>query len=229
VSFVNRVSHELRAPLTNLLLNTDLALDATAPDDAAARKRLGLIREESSRLARIVDNVLAFARIERGRWTSHADAREPRELLEQLRAAFAPVFARRGIVCEYECTVTGPLRMDHDALAQILANLLANIERHAGDGARASLRLTATENHFVAEAADDGPGIPAAERARVFQPFGRGVMRVNEPGGGTGLGLAISRDLAERLGGRLELISSATGARFRLTLPLQPATTPHQP
>lgn len=220
VSFVNRVSHELRTPLTNLLLNTDLALDGLPVGDGKVRRRLGLIREETSRLSRIVDNVLAFARIERGTVENRAVACDAGRVLGEVRENFAPLFERKSIVCHYHEEVEGEVTLDRDALSQILSNLLSNVEKYAGEGAKASVRLVADPARLVAEVADDGPGIPDHSRKRIFLPFERAGSRVDEGASGTGLGLAISRDLAERMGGRLELVPAITGAMFRLTVPL---------
>lgn len=219
VSFVNRVSHELRTPLTNLLLNTDLALDSLPVEDGKVRRRLGLIREETSRLSRIVDNVLAFARIERGAAESRNISCDPSEVLREVRENFAPLFERKSIVCLYDERSAGEVVLDRDAFSQILSNLLSNVEKYAGDGAKAAVRLSADVGCFVAEVEDDGPGIPADARKRIFLPFERAGSRVNEGASGTGLGLAISRELAERMGGRLELVPVVAGAKFRLVIP----------
>jgi signal transduction histidine kinase len=220
VSFVNGVSHELRTPLTNLLLNTDLALDSLPVEDGKVRRRLGLIREETSRLSRIVDNVLAFARIERGTAESRSVSCDPGDVLREVRDNFAPLFERKSIVCQYDERQAGEVMLDRDAFSQILSNLLSNVEKYAGEGAKAVVRLSEDEGHFVVEVEDDGPGIPADARKRVFLPFERAGSRVNEGATGTGLGLAISRELAERMGGRLELVPAVVGAKFRLVIPL---------
>ncbi|WP_264486683.1 sensor histidine kinase [Luteolibacter arcticus] len=220
VSFVNRVSHELRTPLTNLLLNTDLALDGLPVEDGKVRRRLGLIREETSRLSRIVDNVLAFARIERGTSEAHAVSCSATEVLGEVRESFAPLFERKSIVCDYHEDVQGDVMLDRDALSQILSNLLSNVEKYAGEGAKASVRLSIEGSQLVAEVEDDGPGVPANSRKRIFLPFERAGSRIDEGASGTGLGLAISRDLAERMGGQLELMPSAGGSKFRLAVPL---------
>lgn len=219
VSFVNQVSHELRTPLTNLLLNTDLALDSLPVEDGKIRRRLGLIREETSRLSRIVDNVLAFARIEKGTAESRNMSCDPDEVLGGLQESFAPLFERKSIVCEYDDYLKGDLTLDRDALWQILSNLLSNVEKYAGEGAKAVVRFPEVAGQFVVEVEDDGPGIPADARKRVFLPFERAGSRVNEGASGTGLGLAISRELAERMGGRLELVPADRGAKFRLVIP----------
>lgn len=220
VSFVNRVSHELRTPLTNLLLNTDLALDGLEQDSPRVRRRLGLIREETARLSRIVDNVLAFARIERGQGRPVVAPCDVGRLVTEVHENFAPLFERKSIVCNCEVRTPESLPVDRDALAQIAANLLSNVEKYAGESAQARILATVEGDRLVLEVGDDGPGIPAAQRERVFQPFERALSRVDEGASGTGLGLAISRELARRMGGQLALKPSARGAVFRLEIPL---------
>lgn len=221
VSFVNRVSHELRTPLTNLLINTDLALDGLSVEDGKVRRRLGLIREETSRLSRIVDNVLAFARIEREQGEPHQSTCDVDRIIAELRENFAPLFERKSIVCQYENHVSNPVLIDRDAFSQILSNLLSNVEKYAGESSQARVSLTETQGKFVVEVEDNGPGIPATAHKRVFMPFERAGSRVDEGASGTGLGLAISRELAQRMGGRLELEPCRQGAKFRLVIPLR--------
>jgi signal transduction histidine kinase len=218
VSFVNRVSHELRTPLTNLMLNTDLALDGLPADDGKARRRLGLIREETARLSRIVDNVQTFALMEKGKPQSHAAPCDVAKVISEWREIFAPLFERKSITCDYDCNIASPTPLDRDAFSQIVSNLLSNVEKYAGEGARARLTVSIEDDQLIAEVEDNGPGIPAAARQRVFLAFERVGSRVDEGATGTGLGLTISRDLALQMGGRLELLDAA---RFRLTLPLE--------
>lgn len=221
VSFVNRVSHELRTPLTNLLLNADLALDGLPAEDGRARRRLGLIREETSRLSRIVDNVLAFSRMERDAIRPPGGGRGAGTVLEEIRGMFGPLLERKSIRCEFVDLTGGDAAVDGDALSQILSNLLSNVEKYAGEGASARVSLSEERGRLIAEIEDDGPGIPTSSAERVFRPFERGGSRVDEGASGTGLGLAISRELARGMGGGLELVPSSRGAKFRLEIPLE--------
>lgn len=220
VSFVNRVSHELRTPLTNLLLNTDLALDGLPAVDEKIRRRLGLIREETARLSRIVDNVQTFARIERGKSEIHPHACDVEMLAGELRENFAPLFARKSIRCGFDFRLNREVPVDRDALSQILSNLLSNVEKYAGESAQALVTISENAGELIVEVEDDGPGIPTEARSRIFLPFERAGSRVNEGATGTGLGLSISSDLARQMGGRLELLTVSQGAKFRLVLPL---------
>ena len=220
VSFVNRVSHELRTPLTNLLLNTDLAMDALPVSDAKVRRRLGLIREETARLSRIVDNVQTFARMERGHGDTRPAACDVAKVVAGLRDTFAPLFERKSISCEFDCQISEEIAIDPDALAQILSNLLSNVEKYAGESATARVGIFQTNGELVVEVEDSGPGVPASARKRIFLPFERAGSRVDEGATGTGLGLAISRDLADAMGGKLELVDGG-GTKFRLSVPLR--------
>lgn len=220
VSFVNRVSHELRTPLTNLLLNTDLALDGLHEDDAKTRRRLQLIREETSRLSRIVDNVQTFSRLRRrDHLTPHSPTSDVDALARRVMENFAPLFSRKGIRIHYQSHIHHPLPVDGDAISQILSNLLSNVEKYAGENSTAEFTLTQSRDHLTVNIHDSGPGIPLGAEHRIFKPFERASSRVNEGATGTGLGLSISRDLAEQAGGRLILIPSEKGAHFLLEIP----------
>lgn len=229
VSFVNRVSHELRTPLTNLLLNTDLALDGLPVEDGRIRRRLGLIREETARLSRIVDNVQTFARIERGKSEIMPAACDVTKVMQELKENFTPLFERKSIFCEFDCRLTDELVLDRDALSQILSNLLSNVEKYAGDSAIARVAILLDAGRMLVEVEDNGPGIPASARSRIFLPFERAGSHITEGVTGTGLGLSISRDLAEQMGGTLELVPTAGGAKFRLDIPVGDAGRFFQP
>lgn len=216
VSFVNRVSHELRTPLTNMLLNLDAASEHI--EEGTASRRLGLVREEARRLSRLIENVLTFSRRDRGELDVKARACDPAAVIDSVVEQFAPSFARRDIHVQ---RTTGPMRnclVDGDALAQIIANLLSNVEKYAPVGA-VEIHSRFEHDELVITMADEGPGIPASAAERIFQPFERLNSRITEGVTGTGLGLAIARDLAHRMGGTLRLIPSTRGAVFELRVP----------
>ena len=220
VSFVNRVSHELRTPLTNMLLNLDVVQDALPEPDAPYAPRLTLVREEAGRLARLIENVLTFSRREQGTLKIRASECHPREVVDAILTQFAAAFARRGITVTREHEGDdAPCVLDADALSQIVANLFSNIEKYAPN-APAHVRTSLRDNAFSLTVSDGGPGIPAAERDRIFEPFARVDDSVTAGVTGTGLGLSIARDLAERMGGRLRLEASETGASFHLQVPV---------
>jgi signal transduction histidine kinase len=149
--------------------------------------------------------------------------REPVELGEVLRSVVAELDVR---LAEQRRTVTIAGRRDDWAcgdpgnVARILRILLDNALRHAPPPGGVRAELTQVDGRAGVAIADDGPGVPAEDRERIFERFARGR---DAEGGGFGLGLAIGRELARRMGGDLALEDSAGGARFVLWLPRSPA------
>ncbi|GAA5130856.1 HAMP domain-containing histidine kinase [Luteolibacter yonseiensis] len=223
VSFVNRVSHELGTPLTNLTLNLDLATEVLTSRPAEARRRLGLVAEEIERLSRLVANVLTFSRRERDTLELKPVRCMPGEIIGRTLESFRPALERRGIVIEARISADNPALLDADALSQITGNLLSNVEKYATAGRWLGLEAVQDGGLLTLEVRDHGPGIPAVSRQRIFKPFERVLQTTNEGASGTGLGLAIGQDLAGRMGGTLELMETGQGAAFRLRIPAPPA------
>lgn len=225
VSFVNRVSHELRTPLTNILLNVDLAADAMEREDTASGRRLVLVQEEARRLGRLIDNVLTFSRHEQGHREFNPHACVPASVIKDVVAQFAPSFARRVLEVRLHGQVNAACLLDADGVAQILANLLSNVEKYV-TGGLVEIATTLNDGMLIITVSDSGPGIPAREAERIFRPFERIGNGINEGASGTGLGLAIARDLAVSMGGALRLLPRERGASFELRLPAPPAAPP---
>lgn len=222
VSFVNRVSHELRSPLTNIRLNVDLAADSIEDAPAEASRRLDLVQEEARRLGRLIDNVLTFSRHEQGHVQQAPRACVPESVLRAVVEQFAPSFARRALIVERSGNAVAACLLDPDALAQILSNLLSNVEKYVPGGV-VEIAALLEEGMLTITVTDSGPGIPASAAERIFLPFERLQERVSEGSSGTGLGLAIARDLAMGMGGSLRLVPAARGACFELRVPAPPA------
>jgi len=216
VSFVNRVSHELRTPLTNMLLNLDAAAEHI--EEGPATRRLRLVREEARRLSRLIENVLTFSRRDREDVPVSARACDPAAVIDTVIEQFTPSFARRGVGVKLTSDSMRNCLLDGDALAQIIANLLSNVEKYAPVGT-VEISCRIENDELVLSVVDEGPGIPASAAERVFQPFERLNSRLTEGVTGTGLGLAIARELAHRMGGTLSLLPSAKGATFELRVP----------
>lgn len=217
VSFVNRVSHELRTPMTNILLNLDV-IEESVPDSGASR--FGLVREEAGRLSRLIENVLTFSRQEEGCLKLNPGPCVPAEIVSGIAQQFEPALLRRGItLTRTHEGAKAEAKMDADALAQITANLLSNVEKYA-PGAAAVVHTRQSGDEFTLTVSDAGPGIAPAAAAQIFEPFFRVDDRVQAGVSGAGLGLSIARDLAQQMGGTLKLIPSEKGACFELYLPL---------
>jgi signal transduction histidine kinase len=216
--FVADASHELRTPLARLRTEIEVAR-AVTPDDAEV---LGRLFEEVADLQRLTDDLLVLARSDAG--AAGGEGR-PVDLddvvLEEARAVDARGHGIDGIDTRQ---VSAAQVVGHrDQLRRIVANLLDNAVRHAA--ASVTLRLAEINGVVTLEVTDDGPGIPSARQAEVFERFGRLDGSRNADRGGTGLGLAIARDLVERHGGTIVVDPDyAAGARFVVTLPSSSAS-----
>jgi signal transduction histidine kinase len=211
--FVADAAHELRSPLARI--RAQLEVDEAHPASADPAATHGSVLAETGRLQRLVDDLLLLARGDAGALDlTRAGPVDLDDVVEQ------QVGARRGRAGpQIDSRDVRPVQVRGDAgqLARAVANLLDNAVRHA----RSAVTVTLAEagGEAVLSVADDGPGIPAADRDRVFERFTR-LDSARSADGGAGLGLAIARDIAERHGGGLALHSVApAGARFVFTLP----------
>lgn len=224
--FASAVTHELRTPLTTFRMYSEMLADGVVREPVAQREYLETLRQESDRLSRVVENVLAWSRLEQGRFASRREPVQVADLLDRLR----PVLSRRLADAGGELVVTATpaaaaavLATDEDAVGQILFNLVDNAAKYARDAAdrRVHLEAEIADGTLLLRVRDHGPGIPAALQKRIFAPFDRGAVPLasnDQPG--VGLGLALARGLATDLGGALRLAPGAGGATFELRLPL---------
>jgi two-component system OmpR family sensor kinase/two-component system sensor histidine kinase QseC len=213
-AFVADAAHELRSPLTALKLQLQLLKRAgTETERAAAAEALAA---GIDRAARLVEQLLTLARTEPG-----ADATTQRlDLSELVREAVAdtvPLALARGTQFELHAEAPVPIDGDRAALSALVRNLADNAVRYSPPGTRVELQVSAPDGEPMLQVDDAGPGIPAAERERVFDRFYRRGL-ADEPG--TGLGLAIVRGVAQRHGATLQLGDSPLGGlrvilRFR--------------
>lgn len=220
VTFVNRVSHELGTPLTNMTLNLELAARTLRSEPEAAGQRLEKVREEVGRLGRLVSNVLSYSRADH---QEHLVTCSPDEVIGDVLSQFRPALQRRDIEISWKPNAPNPATLDKDALSQIVWNLISNVEKYAAKGKWLGITTMQSKDSLRIEISDRGDGIPASERKRVFRAFERVSDSTSEGVSGTGLGLTISRDLAQAMGGKLEILDPDQGSAFCLTLPLHPA------
>ena len=137
-------------------------------------------------------------------------------LCEQAYAAYGEEARRRGIEYAKNFGARPTILSDGDRVLQIISNLLSNAFRWTPDGGRVELGLAASNGRISVAVDDNGPGVPVAERERIFRPFW------SRDDSGTGLGLAIAHELAVALGGSIELESQkGKGSRFELLLPAE--------
>ncbi len=221
VSFVNQVSHELKTPLTNIRMYAELLesdLEESGDDQAGTqRSHLKVIVEESQRLSRLIGNVLTFAQKQRGQISPHFRPAVVDEVIASVIERFEPAFRRRGLEVVLEGSAGSSVDVDVDALEQILGNLLSNVEKYASSGKCLEITSRQENDYTSIVISDDGPGIPARHRERIFRPFQRLSNHIADSPG-TGIGLTIARQLARLHGGDLLLLPAKRGASFEIRL-----------
>jgi signal transduction histidine kinase len=196
-SFVANVAHELRSPLASLRVQVDVARrHGATPEDEAD------LAAELDRLSALVDDLLVLARLDAGEAPPPVPPAEPASVLP----AFATDDEPRVLVGKVD---TGTLPLTALELERVVGNLVDNARRHARSRVDVSFRRTTTGG--VLAVADDGDGIPAADRERVFDRFSRLDGARDRDSGGTGLGLAIVRELVQQRGGDIRLGDSSYG------------------
>lgn len=216
VTFVNQVSHELKTPLTNIRLYAELLEGRLDEDQTKARRDLSVIVSESQRLSRLINNVLGFARQGRSEPTLSAGLHAPEDVISDVLRQFAPALKRASLSVELHLAAPKTMRMDKDAIAQIVANLVSNVEKYAAGGGTVSIHCIQDKGQVRLRIHDRGPGVAPAFRKRLFEPFSRAQSALTEGVSGTGIGLALARQIAEAHGGSLRLLESEEGACFEL-------------
>ena len=212
--FVSTVSHELRTPLA-AIYGAALTLrraDMPLPDDQR-QELLGVIADEADRLARIVNDILWTSRIESGAMQVQIESCDAADLATTVVQA-----ARLHLPAGVALDLTGAadlLRVaaDPDKVRQVLANLVDNAVKYSPGGGRVEVALERHDGAVRFAVSDEGLGIPAGERERVFEKFYRLDPGLTRGVGGTGLGLFICRELARRMDGWIWIEGTSPGAR----------------
>lgn len=220
--FVSAVTHELRTPLTTLCMYSQM-LESGMVGEESRHEYVGSLRRESERLAKIVENVLEFARLGGTRRGQRTERVRLDGLLahvsESLRARVSAAGMGLNVVIDDGAGVT--LAGDEITLQRIVTNLVENACKYGASPAGVvTLRGMVRGSLAIIEVSDQGPGIPDADRARIFEPFERGHDLETETKQGLGLGLPLARGLARELGGDLRLVNRrGRGATFELSVP----------
>jgi heavy metal sensor kinase len=220
-AFLADASHELRTPVAVLRAELEVALRSPSTP-ASARGVLESMNEETGRLSRLTDDLLALARADAGRLElvrKASDLAVPAERAVRLLSSSA---ARRGVSVSARLD-PAPARIDPDRIAQVAVNLMDNAIRHSPAGGTIEVETGLGDGQAFLSVTDEGSGIPDELAERIFERFSRGDSARGRESGGTGLGLAIALAIAEAHSGSLALEDrAAPGSRFVLRLPAIP-------
>jgi K+-sensing histidine kinase KdpD len=217
-ALLRSVSHDLRTPLATIRAVTSDLREGAVYDDATKDDLLDLVGDEADRLDRLVGNLLSLSRIEAGSLAPETQPVAMEELLGDRVRRLKRVL--RNVRMQVDVPFTLPLaEIDYTLVGQVVTNLLENAARHSPEGGTIRVRGRERNGWIEVTVADQGPGVPERDRARIFESFSRG-----DGSESSGIGLAICKAIVEAHGGTIEVgDANGGGAQFAFTLPV------HQP
>lgn len=221
--FFANAAHDLRTPLAGIMAAIGVVLaNEPAGITPPLHRMLTNIDRAAAAMGRLVDDLLELGRLQRGRMNIATEPRDLRVIAAQAARAIEPLAEARGqrvsVALPQEPI---PVLADAPRLERAILNLLGNAQKYGRDGGRIDLRIERHPGEAIVVVADDGPGIPVEDQARIFERFYRPDAASSRQIVGSGLGLPIVKLLTELHGGHVAVESSSgVGATFRIALPL---------
>jgi two-component system phosphate regulon sensor histidine kinase PhoR len=229
--FVANVSHELKTPLALVRMFGEMLQSGRVRDEDKKQQYLDIIVGESERLSALIENVLDFARVERGRQAYELAEGDVGEAVSRAVGVYRYRAEREGIELALEVAPgLPPVRLDERALELAVMNLIDNALKYAPGSQVVTLRVAQEGGSVVVRVIDRGPGVPAEDQGRIFERFVRGAAARASASGrpirGSGIGLALVKHIAESHGGRAWVESTpGQGATFALSIPVHGKST----
>ena len=218
--FLSSVSHEFRTPLSSIRSFSEILLNYENEDPDTVKEFISIIHEESERLSRLVDDLLDLTKIESGRAEWRMTELALTDVIENALRNASSLARESNVALRLEAGDVPTVEGDRDRLVQVVTNLVSNALKFAPEGSRIDVKVLMDGERVRVDVDDEGPGVPEADREKIFEKF----HQVHQPDGdgprGTGLGLPISREIVSHLGGDLWVEPRRpTGSRFSFTLP----------
>ena len=219
--FVSNVSHELRTPLSSIRVFGEYMRLGRVEKAEKIRQYGEYIEAESRRLTQLINNILDFSKIESAEKKYRFCDTDLVELVEQTVAAFEVPLRDKGVSISFRADAAPRLRVDKDAIAQVLMNLLDNAVKYSDGRKDIDVRVAASRSEVSIAVEDHGIGIPAAEQKKIYEKFYRVGSTLVHDVKGSGLGLSIVQHVVQAHGGRVELESvPGHGSTFTIVLPV---------
>lgn len=221
--FAAHVSHELRSPITQIRLKAEALQIGLATDEADRTRHYDVIARESERLSRLVDNVLDFAAIERGRKKYTFRPGDVGSTVLRVVEASKVAMETRGMIIDLELPEDLPVVWhDTDATSQVVTNLLSNAAKYGQEAAWIGIVVAAVEGEVTIAVSDRGIGIASEEQRQIFEQYYRSSDPLARRRKGTGIGLTIVKYIMEAHGGRVSVRSApGEGSTFTLYFPVR--------
>ena len=221
--FVANVSHELRTPVSIIRLNAETLLDGAIERPEIARKFLEAQMRSADRLAALVSDLLEISRIEAGTYEIHLDSIHIAPIVERIVESVEQIAAEKQLTIRCDVAPDLCALADDHALEHVLLNLVDNACKYTPSGGKIQVRAAVQGESVRIEVEDNGPGIEARHRDRIFERFYRVDKGRSRDVGGTGLGLAIVKHLAEAMEGSVGVTAAEPqGSIFWVRLTASP-------
>ena len=220
--FVANVSHELKTPLSLLSLFSEILELGRVKNEEKKIEYYRIIRHESRRLNKMIDNILDFSKIEAGRKTYNLADGDIAEVIQNVLSSYRYQIINSGFDVQTQIQPSlPPVLIDRDAMAQAISNLLDNAIKYSGEVKQLSITTETVRSNLSIEIADHGIGIPRAEQAKIFEKFYRVGNGLVHDVKGSGLGLSLVKHIIEAHKGTISVESDVgKGSRFTILLPL---------
>ena len=221
-NFVANVSHELKTPLSLISLFSEILELGRVKNEEKKVEYYGIIRHESRRLNKTIDNILDFSKIEAGRKTYQLVDGDMAEVIDNVLSTHRYHIINSGFDVQTDIQRDlPPVLIDRDAMSQAISNLLDNAIKYSGKVKQVSIRAKIQESDLCIEIADHGVGIPRADQAKIFEKFYRVGNGLVHDVKGSGLGLSLVKHIVEAHKGTISVESDVDkGSRFTILLPL---------
>jgi len=222
--FVANISHELKTPLSLVRMFGELLQSGRVESDAKRKQYLQIIVSESERLGSLIENVLDFAKVERGKAAYEFALGNVGDVVARAVEACRLRADRQNVVLDLALAPALPnASIDERAIEIAVINLVDNALKYAPGGERIVISVEPLDRFVEIAVSDEGPGIPMEDRKRVFERFERGKGPVQAQVRGSGIGLALVKHIAEAHGGRATVaVALPQGSRFSITLRADP-------
>jgi len=226
--FISTVSHELRTPLASIIEGVSIILDGVLGEvNNKQRNFLNIAKRNADRLARLINDVLDFQKLEAGKMKLDIQLNDIKETIEEVHKVMVPSAKKKGVALCLQLDDNLPKAgFDSDKIIQVLTNLISNAIKFTPEKGRISVNVRRRNEELVLSVSDTGMGIPKEALPKIFERF----YRVHRPGKqtqGTGLGLAIVNKIVMMHGGRIDVESEVDkGTTFTVSLPLAAKSAP---
>ncbi len=218
--FLRHISHELKTPLTAIRQGSELLNDGIGGKLSPQQKEItNILRESSLRLQKMIENLLHYTSIQFKPPELKLSNVLLSELIYNILSSYALTLDTKKIEVKSDLQAIY-LTCDNNKIYTVLDNLISNAIKYTPQHGVINLRIYQKNENVVIEVDDEGPGVMASDKAKIFDPFYRGNAKHQSLVNGTGLGLSIAKEFVEAHGGKISLIPSNFGAHFRVSLPI---------